>query len=425
MDKDIVSGSNNSSQPDPIENVRKTFKESFCKDIPFGISYIRAMAHIAVIGIEKICSPLCSEIVLGKEDLQRMENLAVSFYLDEWLENDANATQTIRSFATKKYVLRSEREQHWGVQTLPDSYRLSSLHRAEYVLTNMQKFRTGQARKEGSKEVLLSGNKGTGGIWYDFVSLRFLDLYSQRKLSLFELLALRKEIMRTTSEKKPYQSLKNAYEEYDSIFKNAGCLSDREYTISCIQMQKMEYTYRFYLCAEIAKCAVDQGLSIEKVKERLHSNEAKFCWGRFESPRLLTSNHVLLNQSIDISNYHQEITCIFNEEKTVAEKVYLFRTLLMNAIDIMNCLADPKSQRSWNPDDFRDAAKHFRKEAHIFECRAPVALKASEKDTDKFYHYIREIYQELAENKEMPLYFFRQEMQTARKIKNKQNKSET
>lgn len=419
MSEETTPDKPNKPNSSAITDIQRKFERDFCPDTPFGIPYIKSMAHTLSNVLVPFCVPHGSGLVLEKADLERIECLAVAAYLDEWLENDENATQTLHSFSTQKYVLKSERTPCGKVETKDDC--LSRLRRAKDILVKMQELRVEQAELEGNGTKPLSESKegSTEGIWYNFIILRFLDLYAQRSLTLFELLALRKEIMRVTSQKKSYAPLKEAYQNYSSIFKGIkSCENNREYVVSCIHIQKMEYTYRFQLCAEIAKYASSNGINIEEVFEILNSEEAKYVWGRYNSLRLLSSVHIMLNQPLDILNYKNEIECVFSADTDTVKKIILFRDVLANLIDIMNRLAVPRKQRSWEDKDFNDAAKFFQHEYPISECGIFPDGKSIEDFSDFECQCIQEIYNRLAGSPEMPLYSFRKEMQTARKERN-------
>lgn len=403
----------------------KFFTETFCENLSFGVTYIKRMVHVVTNGLIAYFQENWETSILKPTDLQRLEHLAVSVYLGTWLENDKNAAQNIHYFASRKYMLNSERSNLWGRLVFTND-RLSELRRATYILCGMNDLQEKQSAVEltGVYTSNQSGDESTHSIPYDFISLRFLDLYARRKLLLFELLTLRKKIMQITSQKKePYRPIIDAYHEYGSIFEEMKSYKDsnaREYVAACIQMQKMESTYRFQLCAEIAKYIADNNLDHKQVIERLRSEEARVCWERYFVPRILTDVDVMTSHSYDILNYAQEIECVFEGDELTAWKTIVFRSLLMNVIDIMHHVANPITQRSWTDDDFKEAAAFFKKDYPIFENGTPSIIKEIEITTKSsaFIHYIREIYELLAGNKEMPLYSFRTQMQQMRKDHN-------
>lgn len=141
-------------------------------------------------------------------------NLAVMIFLEEWLENDRNATQTVNSFCSHPYSLRSEEksrkndvcyDENCAGHSNFDAY-LADFYKAERLFRKMQELGKEQSDREQINTPTLT-EKSTKGRYYNFTELRFMQLYATRtekcsQLEIYKLFALRKDFMKITSKKR-------------------------------------------------------------------------------------------------------------------------------------------------------------------------------------------------------------------------------
>lgn len=102
-----------SAQTEMLKEAIHIVREDFLKTCKGESSSIEHIERLAEYAYRTICSqmePLESHhsCAFTDQDVFRLKNLAVAIYLEEWLENDENARQTIYSFADRKYILQSE-----------------------------------------------------------------------------------------------------------------------------------------------------------------------------------------------------------------------------------------------------------------------------------------------------------------------------
>lgn len=210
-----------------------------------GLSAIRMCARLS---LDKAYDLLSEE--LGNrwvmDDVENsICNLATVVYLEEWLENDKNARQTINSFAFYPYSLQSEvalrKEDEDAVIEAGQEAHIKSLRNAEVVYKDMHEQRVKQAESEKAiKQSLPEKTSKKAGILYDFIALRFMELYATsithpRQLTIFDLMALRKGLMSVTSDKGKQDSLARAYEDYYGIFREIQGMDARKYVIATMR----------------------------------------------------------------------------------------------------------------------------------------------------------------------------------------------
>ena len=393
-----------------ISNLIHTDNES-----NFGVKYVVQLAHT----ITELLSPCVNST---KSESSRVEVIAAA-YLEEWLDNDKNAAQTIYSFASETYQSRDVHKNNKS--KIPDDDRISALRRGNYIFSDMQDLRCKQAEAENedtaSNQTLYKYEDG--GNQYGFTSLNFIDLYCKRYMTLYELLILRKKVMQITSKKESLEPIRDGFKDLSYIFSEANLMNDIEYVVTTFQMWKLERAYRFGLSAEIAQFV--SAHNVEDVLGTIKSEKSKMCWGRYNVPRWLgiygEGIKEIKSHAYDILNYHKEVRDVFEQagETHVVAKMCSQRILLSNIIDAMNHIKNPRKVRSWDSHDFNDAANFFRRNYSILggTLLSPIIwlIGASDKDLK----VIRDIYEWFATEPTMPLFGFRAEMQKRQKDRNK------
>lgn len=253
-------------------------KEFTTTDLFFKLELVQS-AKMAMIKARNELEP---KISLHEDTINSIVNLTALVFLEEWLENDQNATQTVHSFYYYPYTLKSELKGIKGsIPTDEDEAGIKALRKAESVFKSMSELRTEQAKEEGIKEPAIA-DMTSKGRFYSFIDLRFMELYKTlaeecRQLEIFDLFARRKELMMlTTKSKNPYDFLKSTYLAYYDIFRKISEMGDdvekvyeeackndsktatdktieiagekaRKYVVATMQIHKFEMAYRFHL----------------------------------------------------------------------------------------------------------------------------------------------------------------------------------
>ena len=405
--------------------------------------------------------------LLDKVDINSIVNLTALVFLEEWLENDQNATQTVHSFYYYPYTLKSELKGIKGsIPTDEDEAGIKVLRKAESVFKSMSELRTEQAEKEGIKEPAIA-DMTSKGRFYSFIDLRFMELYKTlaeecRQIEIFDLFARRKELMMlTTKSKNPYDFLKSTYLAYYDIFRKISevgddvekvyedaCRNDsktaidktieiagekaREYVVATMQIHKFEMAFRFHLIALLAKWTVDHQLSDMDLYDYLDCLFV-LC-NRYEYPLVIDDEDLaeMIDLPWDILFCEAAIPLLSSEDEKSAEASFEYcveyRRLLSASIASMNAMFPPKEMPSWTDRAFI--------EAHSFIRDAnPIAEKISEYtpsqlDDEKYYRRIVEIYQyidsdEIQKDSVLPLSEFRKAMKESTSRKKKPRASET
>lgn len=405
--------------------------------------------------------------LLDKVDINSIVNLTALVFLEEWLENDQNATQTVHSFYYYPYTLKSELKGIKGsIPTDEDEAGIKVLRKAESVFKSMSELRTEQAEKEGIKEPAIA-DMTSKGRFYSFIDLRFMELYKTlaeecRQIEIFDLFARRKELMMlTTKSKNPYDFLKSTYLAYYVIFRKISevgddvekvyedaCRNDsktaidktieiagekaREYVVATMQIHKFEMAFRFHLIALLAKWTVDHQLSDMDLYDYLDCLFV-LC-NRYEYPLVIDDEDLaeMIDLPWDILFCEAAIPLLSSEDEKSAEASFEYcveyRRLLSASIASMNAMFPPKEMPSWTDRAFIEAHSFIR-DAY------PIAEKISEYtpsqlDDEKYYRRIVEIYQyidsdEIQKDSVLPLSEFRKAMKESTSRKKKPRASET
>lgn len=405
--------------------------------------------------------------LLDKVDINSIVNLIALVFLEEWLENDQNATQTVHSFYYYPYTLKSELKGIKGsIPTDEDEAGIKVLRKAESVFKSMSELRTEQAEKEGIKEPAIA-DMTSKGRFYSFIDLRFMELYKTlaeecRQIEIFDLFARRKELMMlTTKSKNPYDFLKSTYLAYYDIFRKISevgddvekvyedaCRNDsktaidktieiagekaREYVVATMQIHKFEMAFRFHLIALLAKWTVDHQLSDMDLYDYLDCLFV-LC-NRYEYPLVIDDEDLaeMIDLPWDILFCEAAIPLLSSEDEKSAEASFEYcveyRRLLSASIASMNAMFPPKEMPSWTDRAFIEAHSFIR-DAY------PIAEKISEYtpsqlDDEKYYRRIVEIYQyidsdEIQKDSVLPLSEFRKAMKESTSRKKKPRASET
>lgn len=144
----------------------------------------------------------------SESEEKRLIDLVVLNYLDCWLETAQDVKQTLNSYETERFLLRSEQKRQSGGTSLSytDTEQLERIRRTiEPKVNAAHDAQIIQANKE--KRAFKDAPEKTGsGRFYDYVTLLFFQLLDKEKfqtssLRLYELLVEKKEVLRTTAEK--------------------------------------------------------------------------------------------------------------------------------------------------------------------------------------------------------------------------------
>lgn len=334
-------------------------------------------------------------ISFTSEDYTEIINVVTAIYLNQWLECDSNARQTVNSFAAKKYVSIKERRKRASRNS--DYDRVKALQRAQKTYHIMQNLQHEQATREGIgyKEFDLTrpGQKSDlnrkGGCFQSFVTLRFLDLLSNPDFTLFKLLTRKKKVMEVIGSKNNTE-LEYGYKAYGKIINEIQSYSDREFVVSCIQLQKMESTFRFKLAASIAEYMQDKGLPYD-TKIPI---DALYWWGRYAVPT--SFEHTISCEPHTISNYQQAIDIVFSEDSPDIEckklKQLLRRTLIHELLIKLDSIMSPAQLPPWSSDDYIAARRFFTEDYPVLKY-CEMNLPSTNKS--EFFEYIKNIYSQL------------------------------
>lgn len=432
-----------------------------------GQAFICNISRSARKALDKVRTELELKMPLYEDTENSIVNLTALVFLEEWLENDQNATQTVHSFCYYPYTLKSELKGIKGsIPTDEDEAAIKALRKAESVFKSMSELRTEQAEKEGIKEPVIA-DMTSKGRFYSFIDLQFMKLYATpaeecRQLEIFDLFARRKDLMMlTTKSKNPYDFLKSTYLAYYDVFRKISEMGDdvekvyedackndsktasdktieiagkkvREYVVATMQIHKFEMAFHFHLIALLAKWTVDHQLSDMDLYDYLDCLFV-LC-NRYKYPLVIDDEDSaeMIDLPWDILCCEAAIPLLSSEDEKSADASFEYfveyRRLLSASIASMNAMFPPKEMPPWTDQAFIEAYLFIRNAYPIAEKISE--YKPSQLDDEKYYRRIVEIYQyinsdEIQKDSVLPLSEFRKAMKESTSREKKPQASET
>lgn len=256
------------------------------------------------------------QALFSENDKKKIARTATMVYLQHWLENDENAKQTITSFSKEKepgdislrYIPINEQKRYKrNDKEQTNNAFVKSMQRAEKKYLDMRELRKAQSIQE--KQPFRDDPDSTNtGKYYPFTALYFMEQYAEGKMTLYDLLTYKKEILSLTSKKD--NAIIDNFIDYNRTIqetidlidnKDSNCIQDtavcRKYVIACLALQELERTYRFSLFSKMAKGMQEYSLDLRQIPD------IPFPWGRY----------IDLNENLGITFKTKEDVCIANE----------------------------------------------------------------------------------------------------------------
>jgi len=405
----------NISQTDEFYKTRRRLAELTQK---WGCSELEKIKLLTEIVCDKVLES--KDTILSANDKQRLINQATAMYLECWLENDKESTQTIYSFASIKFLSRSKQKQHTSIA---NALTVKLYQRYEIKFRDMMLLRDEQAKFENMKTKSLP-QKGQHRCYYDFITLYTIYMMSETNwLTIYDLLTGKKELLAITNKKGSNEPLYDACNFYKLFFdyvsnqtnkKEEKKEKEKEYVLASMAANKIEHAFRFSLFIKIAQYAQYNGIDTEQVDISKHP-----FWTRYTEPiSVLGSISEIPIEAIDILNYESLIPyafCASNDTEIEIKKQRLWRETLTTVLRIIVNIKPPSEQPAWGDSIFEKAANFFNREFNIIEALKPAQI---DKDgIDDFCNKLRNIYNSL-NTEDMPLYRMREELQKFRKQRN-------
>ncbi len=400
-----------------LDTFRKEIKNKFGES-KFGIRHIQLIAKIycnAIAASNSLLSSYgASDLAITDKDIQWISTIATAVFLENWLENDSRARQTIYGFTQSPFMPRNESTQ--GNELLADTDFAISLGRARDKHEIMQRRRQEQIEDDN---ICIPLDCRTESInerakKYNFIDLCIFEMWAaDGQLSLLDLLFFQ---WPTGAHQPDYwwsEKLESCYVKYydnlsriNQLFQTAeGMVAPepsvcRQYVASCMAIRKIEQANRISLIYNLS-----QNTIIEKVDFRKNGYYAATYWGRY--PALDTHIIQLNSTSIedkaiedcphDVCNYGENIENVFDnsskEKEANVRKHRASRAILHDVLTILHTLYPTSQLPHWEDLDFLNAAYFYRNTYPFIKEFLQHAQSAT--DSPSLYLNCKKLFQEL------------------------------
>lgn len=391
-----------------MKNICEYIQRRVNEKIPnqeFGISHIKQVAE----EVSNISSAYWKRILpLSKEEIKRLQNLAVAVYLKYWLQYDENAKVTIADYVQFGFSSQNEKKETITHKDFSTPERSLRNHRNKKIemLNEVKR----QAQKENRPYTIVADGIEKNYA-FPFETIAYIDLSTQGYLALENLAFRRKETMKSTADKKANTALISAYSDlmrpiekldtdYESIIKSLQFC--RQYVVYCMFLHGWECANRFMLAANIAELLGENDLLMlyendKNLGEGTKYNKSLRFFGRYlaRDYRLFKrdSGYSQEDYPFDILNYTYALNTIRNEETAdniaALDREEYLRTVFVDILTILAELYPFESNRSWTDTDFVDAATFFYNDYPIV--KSFLDVKFPDED-GKFYTNCRAFY---------------------------------
>lgn len=276
--------------------------------------------------------------------IARLASNVTAIYLLEWIENDPQCRQSLKSFILSPYSSCDENIKR--LQGDMDNEQLAKLKRAEKKYSDLIALQNEEAKRNKLPFKRLVYQKNAQDRLYNFIDLRYIDQYSQNKFP--------RAFHDYLFHKQP-PPISKACEQYTELLAEIESLkSCKEAVISYFQLIKYELTHRFVLYGKIAKHRKNQ--SISKYESLPPYIQIMIFAGAHKKSRHFIS-HKKIGNSIWLWKYDQFMDALFssNLSEDRCYRLLEIREAMHTTLKIYNAFYPVKKVHSWTEKDFEDA----------------------------------------------------------------------
>lgn len=391
----------------------KYFKHAFTKST-MSIFHLKYYADLFVASVFLIYEDSLKEyfidekteslISFDEEEKEKIANVIVSIYLEQWLKKCPELRHSILSFANYPYCFDSEinaaKENHtvdfqcqnayaqiWGT-SIPDGMS-QKLRRAYEKYKVQRNYRFEQAKDELDIRNNLPANFNRSdkyhdkGVTLDIHTLCCLDLMVSGNYSILDAIGFWDINEYPVVSKKrvglsiiDYYNFLEGLEQMhaDSKWSTANKIYKRKYVEACIVIGQLEGATGIQLRLELANHICKTG----KYWDNYSFEMAGELWGRSSSNMLRAilpnyyrqfhdstrKSYAYQEPSYEILNYSKWFSLMgvpkdSRQGRIIGLKQMFKRAIIGDALALLNTFCDPATQRNWEDTDFVDAAIFF------------------------------------------------------------------
>ncbi len=402
-----------------LNTFRKEIRKKLGED-KFGIRHIQLISNIyckAIAASDSLLSSYgTSDLSITDKDIQWVSTVATAVFLENWLENDLSARQTIYGFTQSPFIPRNENTQ--GNDLWADTDFAISLGRARDKHEIMLHRRQEQIEDDNIcvSNTLSSRAKSINerSRTYNFIDLCIFDMWATNgQLSLLDFLFFQWPIDAPQLDFWWEKNLKDCYRKYydnlsriNQLFQTAEGMAApetsicRQYVASCMAIRKIEQASRISLIYSLS-----QSTFFEKMDFDENGYYTATYWGRY--PALDISiiqlnptgigNKVIEDCPHDVCNYAENIEDAFGSSSKAkdakAQKHRALRAILHDLLMVLHTLYPNSEMPHWEDIDYLNAAYFYRNTYPVVEELLRYAPSAA--DTPNIYLNCKKLFQEL------------------------------
>lgn len=355
---------------------------------PFSIRNIRLFAEVFLEVYREAQEKNNQESTLPwltDEDIRHLTSVAISTYLERWLEVDRRSKKTINAFSKYRYGDKSTITQQYIAGDCEKRERLYNAYTKFYELFEL---RQAQAERDHEKKSVAPYKRG-GTTKLDLITLSWCDAWSEGQLEILKLWLFQKHFRNRKSDRDTQQNEKlyghlRAYysflENTEKLFVHSNGFFPRnvEYVAKCILIQKIERAYHLQLIADSVGYCQRHGLRYadfnEPILDAYFGRYSGLDGVLFESFRSFDAEgkrkYIRSSDPLGALDYIQilELATKAHDPKQAEQEVVhelRRRCALMDLLTLLYAVFPFEQQHAWKAADFNAAANFYHTEYPI------------------------------------------------------------
>lgn len=396
---------------------------------PFSIQNIRLFAEVFLEVYREALEKSNQESTLPwltDEDIKYLTRVAISTYLERWLEADRHSKRTINAFSKVRYGDKSTITQQYIAE---DSNKRERLYHAYTKFDELFELRHTQAERDREVKAVAPYKRG-GKTKLDLITLSWCDAWSEDQLAILNLWLFRKHFKNRKSERDAnkngttHKYLLNYYDLLDNIenlYTHSEAFSPRkvEYVSKCILIQKIERAYHLQLIADSVGYCQRHGLRYadfnEPILDAYFGRYSGLDSVLFESSKSVDSEgnrkNIRSSAPMGVLNYTQilELAVKTHDPKQVEIEVareLRRRYALADLLTLLYAVFPFERQHAWGAADYNAAAEFYHTEYPIVSTyirSAKKILPSKCKELQRYYDLYHEAFMHIFNRVDSPL----------------------
>ena len=352
---------------------------------PFSIRNIRLFAEVFLEAYREALKENNQESTLPwltDEDIKYLTRVAISTYLERWLEADRHSKRTINTFSKYRYEDENAITRQCACD---DLNKREGLYHAYTKFDELFELCQAQAERDHEKKSVAPYKRG-GTTKLDLITLSWCDAWSEDQLAILELWLFQKHFRNRKSERDTRQNEKlygclqtynNFLENTEKLFVHSNGYSQRnvEYVAKCMLIQKIERAYHLQLIADSVGYCQRHGLRYadfnEPILDTYFGRYSRLDGALFESSKAVDSEgnqkYIRSSAPLGVLNYAQTLELAVKTHDPEQVEIEVARELrhryaLADLLTLLYAVFPFEQQHAWEAADFNAAAVFYHTE---------------------------------------------------------------